>query len=98
LKAASLPARVEPPKKQTIRKSKEALIYSIENSPTMLAANYVGAISAPLTQGPQSLPHLRNEMSKYIRETGKLCLPSMSVKLISVSLTALSRFIPFYPA
>jgi hypothetical protein len=25
-------------------------------------------------------------MSKYIRETGKLCLPSISVKLISVSL------------
>jgi hypothetical protein len=35
----------------------------------MLAANYVGAISATLTQGKQSLPHLRNEMSKYIRET-----------------------------
>jgi hypothetical protein len=30
--------------------------------------------------------YLRNEMSKYIRETGKLCLPSISIKLISVSL------------
>jgi hypothetical protein len=55
----------------------------------MLAANYVGAISAALTQGKQSLPYLRNEMSKYIRKTGKLCLPSMSVKLISVSLARL---------
>jgi hypothetical protein len=40
----------------------EALIYSIENSPTQLAANCVGAISAALTR------YLRNETSKY---TGK---------------------------